>query len=97
MIPLLAAALTCVIVVPTDQAPGNFSPRIVMMHELAHCNGWSHDDSPNAVNDMRNVIPPPAFRHKPSMPVRVIRAPTAQTWKICTAAGGPSYGCQWFE
>lgn len=84
---LLASALTCVIVVPTDQLPGNAHPSIVFRHERAHCNGMT----------VEPLIPPRRFDHKPKMPMKVIRLPTREAEARCARMGGNSYACQWFE
>lgn len=91
-----AHANTCIIVVPTDQVGDHYSPRIVRIHEEAHCKGYSHIDGTGQV--------PPAKWQRMSMPkgmkLEVMRVPTSTAKLICNAMSHnhlDSYGCQWFD
>jgi hypothetical protein len=78
-------AKTCVIVVPTDQLAGNYSPSVVRQHEIAHCNGWDHKHD--------EVFPPEEYVYKPRMRVEEMSVPTRVAKAICKG----HIGCQWFE
>lgn len=89
MIALFSAVVTtCVIVVPLDQLPNQYTPAQVLAHEKAHCAGMTSEE----------IIPPKRFRKLPrGMKLEITRAYSVDVKKICAAYGGKSYGCQWFE
>ena len=88
MLNLLAAVVTCVIVVPTDQVGDHYSPAVVERHERGHCAGMTSED----------LVPPARFRHIPNgVHVEVMRLPTDVATRVCRAMGGLRYGCSWFE
>ena len=95
---ILAVLQTSVMIVPTDQLPGNEPPRHVYLHECGHSLG--------AEDGVDKLIPgtvlwaDPRFdcrKHKPKMKLHVIPVPTAVATKLCRAYGGDSYACQFFE
>lgn len=88
MLNTLAALATCVIVIPTDHP--TISEHVAYVHELAHCNGFEH-------GPRGPIVPPRRFVHKPKMPIEVMRLPTAIAENVCSAYGGDSFACQFFE
>lgn len=85
------AAPTCIIVVANDRA----STAEIYQHEIAHCNGWRHDDQGHdgkPRKGYKSPQPPASFIRE--YPGKVVDhwVTTDEAIRICG-----SYGCQWFE
>lgn len=92
-----AFAQSCVIVVPSKGPhPSWFQWEPIYRHEIAHCNGWVHDDSLFHAKVGKGYISHPIPRkydHAPTIAVETRGVTIKEAQKQCDG----HWGCQWFE
>ena len=92
-----ASAKTCVIVVPSKGPhPSWFQWEPIYRHEIAHCNGWVHDDSLRDVKVGKGYVShpiPKKYDHAPSIAVETRGVTMKEAQKQCDG----HWGCMWFE
>ena len=87
-----------VIVVPTDQLPGNYPPDQVYLHECGHTLGAI--DGRDALISGTPLWVNPKYdctKHPIPLGTEINRYPTEIAIKVCRIYGGLRYACAWKE